>query len=135
MKTWTVHLRPGPPGADPDFVLVREGFVWLAFLFGPLWILGRGLWLVFVLYCTVLVPVGLVMDFAGEVGEAVIGLVFTLLTGFSAHDLWRWTLDRRRYVQTGLVVAPDRAAAELRAMETGLVPSAKPRALPVTGWA
>ena len=135
MKTWTVHLRPGPPGADPDFVLVREGFSWLAFLFGPLWLAARGLWLALLLYLAALVPLALLMDIAGPVGEAVISLVFALFSGFTAHDVWRWTLDRRRYAAMGLVVAPDRAAAEWRAMETGLVPAVTPRPLPVTGWA
>ncbi len=53
MRVWTVHVplpaddagggrrRPRRPGP----VLVREGFSWGAFLFGPFWLLAHRLWL------------------------------------------------------------------------------------------
>ena len=54
MTTYTVHeppARAGEAAGDPDrFVFVRDGFYFWAFLFGPLWLLWRRLWLVLLLY-------------------------------------------------------------------------------------
>ncbi len=40
MSVYTVHLKP-----DSEPVLVREGFSWLALLFGPLWLALHRAWL------------------------------------------------------------------------------------------
>ena len=54
MTVYTVHEPPpreGQADADTDrFVFVRDGFDFWAFLFGPLWMIWRRLWLVLLLY-------------------------------------------------------------------------------------
>ena len=50
MKGWTAHVKPG---RRP--VLVKEGFSWGAFLFGPLWMLSHKAWIPAVLYGAALV--------------------------------------------------------------------------------
>src|SRR5687768_3953512 len=53
MAVYTVHEPPheDPAEADTDqFVFVRDGFYFWAFLFGPLWMIWRRLWLVLLLY-------------------------------------------------------------------------------------
>ncbi len=41
-------------------------------------------------------------------------MLIALLVGFEAGTLWRWTLNRRRWTEVGVVVAPDREGAERR---------------------
>lgn len=124
MRVWTVHARrpaeappgvehrraaPRPAAAEP--VLVREGFSWLAFLFSGLWFLAHGMWLVLALYLagTLLLMALLPGSLAPWAALAV-----QLLVGFHARDLRRWTLARRGWRLTGVVVAADEDAAWAR---------------------
>jgi hypothetical protein len=120
MTVYTVHEPPprkNEETADPDrFVFVRDGFYFWAFLLGPLWMLWRRLWLVLLLYvaATVAVQAGLwALGMSGEVKFAV-GALISLLVGFEAASLQRWTLARRGWDNVGVVVAPDLESAERR---------------------
>ncbi len=96
MKTYTVHLhRRKPP------VLVPERFSWGALIFGPLWLLLKGVWIpavlsgaVLFLACTVPPPPLRPL--------AAIGVM--VLLGLLGNDLRRWDLGFRRF-RIGCVVA------------------------------
>jgi len=120
MTVYTVHEPPprkGRPDVDPDrFVFVRDGFYLWAFVFGPLWMLWRRLWLVFVLFVIVMVALQFGLSALGvsHAVKLIVTLLVHLLIGFEAATLWRWTLSRRRWVNLGTVVAPDVESAERR---------------------
>ena len=139
MTTYTVHEPPkssGDAAADAErFVFVRDGFYFWAFLLGPLWFLWRRLWLVLLLY--------LVFEAALHVGLSALGVSHTvrvavrmliaLLVGFEAGTLWRWTLNRRRWTEVGVVVGRNREEAERRFFDAYLTeprPSLSPPPLP-----
>ena len=107
MRAFTIHARGGE---RPRTRLVREGFSVWAFLFGPLWMLFRGLWLVLAGYLLVAVAVA----FLPEPWEGWAGLGLQLLLGFHARDLERWTLRRRGFTEEGVVMAPDEDMAVFR---------------------
>ncbi len=96
MTFWTAHLADS---RDP--VLLREGFVWGAFLLGPLWFLSRGAW----------IPAGL--SFAALLLASVlpspasgfVSLGLMALLGLSAQDLRAWSLTRRGYHLAHIVTA------------------------------
>jgi len=111
MRIYTVHYRSDAAGGD--IVLVKEGFCWPAFLFGPLWALARGLWgvalglLVLALAAVLagpLLPLGTVAWTATAAGAA-------LAVGHTANDLRRWTLERRGYSEEGVVMGGREDAA------------------------
>jgi hypothetical protein len=120
MPVYTVHA---PLGADPAvrdetdrFVFVRDGFHFWAFLFGPIWLLWRRLWLALLFYVVVVVACALALA-ALQVGAGVrlvAMLLIALLMGFEAASLWRWTLSRRNWHQIDIVVADDEETAERR---------------------
>jgi hypothetical protein len=137
MPTFTVHQprpRKGEVVADPErFVFVRDGFYFWAFLLGPLWLLWRRLWLVFVLYLIVnaAIDAGLMLTGAPEIVKIAVGVAIALLVGFEAGTLWRWTLNRRGAANLGFVVGEDREMAERRfyvewAKRSGTPPPATP---------
>lgn len=120
MSVYTVHEplpRKGETSADPDrFAFVRDGFYFWAFLFGPLWMLRRRLWLVTVLYIIVIAALEAGMWAVNAPGAArfVVGFLLALLVGFEAGSLRRWTLTRRGWKNLGVVVGDDLESAERR---------------------
>ena len=110
MKIWTAHLREDRP---PE--LLREGFSWGAFFFGPLWLAAHRAW----------VPAGLV--FAAAVALAVFlstpklllaWLLGSWLMGVFGNDLRRWALHVRGYTLTHVVAARDADSAFTRLLTT-----------------
>ena len=120
MSAYTVHIPPstrrGSASGPERFVFVRDGFSFWAFLLAPLWMLWYRLWLVFLGYC--------VLAFALQAGLHAIGASFAvrftagallaLLAGLEAATLRRFTLARRGWTNTGIVVGDDIESAEQR---------------------
>jgi len=120
MSTYTVHApppRPGESAADPArFKFVRDGFYFWGFLLAPLWLLVHRLWLALLGYLVLTGAIGAALyalGISGSVGWAV-GLLITLLVGFEAATLWRWTLTRRGWTMLGFTVGDDLETAEQR---------------------
>jgi hypothetical protein len=117
MRVWTVHMPPipatGTAGRRPRRrapVLVREGFSWGAFLFGPFWLLLRGLWLAALLW---LVAAAAAL-FLARFGGIPVLLALQFLLGCHARDLQRRALARRGYEQAHLVAERDEEMALAR---------------------
>ena len=107
MRIYTAHLRDEHPP-----VLVREGFAWLALIFGPLWLCWNQAWIAGVIVLAAVVgiataPPGL---------RAPLGLGLMLLLGFVGNDLRRWSLGRGGYALAHVVAARNGDDAFLRLM-------------------
>src|SRR6185437_14375463 len=96
------------------FVFVRDGFHFWAFLFGPLWLPLRRLWLVLLGYVVVNALVGVLLFVVGASGglKFLGSLVVALLLGFEAASLRRWTLTRRRWQMLGFVIGDDEESSK-----------------------
>lgn len=120
MAVYTVLEPPRRTGSAAEraerFVFIRDGFCWSAFLFGPLWLLYRRLWLVLVLYVALAgaLLVGLRTVGLGTDGQVVVGALIELLVGFEAATLRRFTLARRGWRELGSVSGDDLEEAERR---------------------
>jgi Protein of unknown function (DUF2628) len=97
VRFWTAHTRSG---TSP--VLVREGFSWGAFLFGPLWLAGHCAWIAAAL--TLAAGVLIVVLAKGAIAAALLAAL-TVLLGVSGNDLRRWSLDHRGYLLSQVVAA------------------------------
>jgi hypothetical protein len=134
MPVFTVHEPPLRATADlPDperFVFVRDGvYVW-AFLLTPLWMLWRGLWLVFILYAVIAAAIDVAMRYAGFGNGSIIlvQILLSLLVAVEAASLRRFSLARRGWKNIGLVSGDDLEDAERRFYDSWVnaVPSARP---------
>jgi Protein of unknown function (DUF2628) len=134
-------MRAGGRAANHTdrFVFLRERFSWAAFLFGPLWMIWRRLWLVLIIYLIVLglIELGLQrLGIASQVRFAVYFLV-ALLVGFEAASMRRWTLLRRSWRDCGIVIADDLEMAERRFFDSWsadrAVPPPPPPYAPASG--
>jgi len=116
MRLFTVHIQVWSAAEDGEAQFVPEGFSWPAFLFAPLWALWHRLWLlVLALLAVQIVLAMLLAAFAGDATSPIaLTVALQLLIGFFANDWRRRILTRRGMVETALVAAPDRTAAEFR---------------------
>lgn len=116
MRIYTVHTLAWSATADSDAVFVKEGFSWLALLFGPFWALWHGLWL----SALALFLIGAVIGAAGEYSGlaqdagAVLQFAVQFLFALWANDLRRWKLGRQGYIERGVASGRRVADAERR---------------------
>jgi hypothetical protein len=120
MRAYTIHERPDPAADRVDraeqLVFVRDGFSWIAALFGPFWLLAHRLWWPLLGYVGInaalqLLPVVATVDrrWLGLAGFAV-----NLLVGLEADTLRRWGLARRGWRMAGTVSGRTAAECERR---------------------
>jgi hypothetical protein len=98
------------------FVFVREGFNIWAFLFGPLWMMRRRLWLVLIVYAAVIAGIEFGLRRLGIAWPArlQVYLLIELLIGIEAANLRAGTLLRRGWRDCGIVIADGPELAERR---------------------
>jgi Protein of unknown function (DUF2628) len=120
MAVYTVHeppMKADQSQPDPErFVFVRDGFSFWAFLLPPLWMLRYRLWLMFLGYVVVATALQVALNLIGASATVMLatGALLSLLIGFEAATLRRFTLARRRWTNIGIVVANDLESAERR---------------------
>lgn len=116
MKVFTVHTRRG--GLDPhrDIVVIKEGFCWPAFFFSVIWAIWCRLWLVTVGLLVAEVVLNAVMAWLGAslASQVILSVGLAFIIGILGNDLRRWTLERRGFIRTDVVVAADGDGAERR---------------------
>lgn len=118
MSVYTVHAPPaGAAGPDPErFVFVRDGFHFWAFVFGPVWLLAKGLWLPLVIYIVIAAALHAAMWLLAVPAAtyAALVLLMHLLIGLEAGTIRRWTFRLRGWTALGVVTGTNRENAEQR---------------------
>ncbi len=122
MRVYTVHApdkrmlkESGDLGGYAErFVFVPERFSLLAMLFALPWLLVHRLWLATLGYILLLIGLSAAGTAIG-LGEQAVGFLslgVSVLLGFEAHNLRRWSLERAGYRLVGVVSAPSLQDAE-----------------------
>ena len=106
MRIYTAHIHTRKPP-----VLVREGFSWGAFFFGPLWLLGHGAWIAAVITFAILVVICTALP---PPLRPVLAFAVFLVLGLTGQDLRRWSLSFGRFQLAHVVAARNRDEAFLR---------------------
>ena len=117
MAVFTVHLPPTAPGVAPateDVVFLRDGFSYYAFLFGPFWLLWKRAWIAAAGWALLLTIIGVLAWKLRVPREAIspLGLLLAVWLGFEGDRLVAWTLKRRGYVESDVVIGDDVEEAE-----------------------
>jgi hypothetical protein len=117
MAIYNVHIPVGD--ADPADIaeratFLRQGFSWAAFLFGPLWLLWRGLWRALALWSLLAILVGAAISYGAIRSSAGTWLYIlgALFLGLQARSLWAATIERRGLRLVDVVSGADLSAAE-----------------------
>ncbi|MBI1868148.1 MAG: DUF2628 domain-containing protein [Methylocystis sp.] len=109
MAVYTVHLPKGSNGeaaSAEQIVFLRDGFSMSAFVFGPLWLAWNRAWLAASLSLLALI----LLTAAGSRLElpsaaiSVAGIAVSLAFALEGSRLVAWTLARRGYVESAVVV-------------------------------
>jgi len=117
MAIFTVHVpatRAGEAPAAEQIVLLRDGYSLAAMIFGPLWLAWNRAWIAAVGWTLLLALIA----FAGVklgVSQATLSLVSLALSvalGFEGARLIAWTLARRGYSESAVVVGENSEEAE-----------------------
>jgi hypothetical protein len=119
MAIFTVYEPPQRDDEDvvrhaTRFMVVRDGFSWRAFAFGPLWMLRHRMWLVLTLYIALIfaLVIGMsAMRIPGIVQFIAVFLI-SVLVGLESGTLRRWTYLRRGWRDLGIIAAANAEDAE-----------------------
>jgi hypothetical protein len=117
MAIYRVLLPAGevdPAAAAARAAFVRDGFCWPALLFGPLWLLARGLWLALGAWCLGAAIVLIGAHYARAPGFAVDGLYWlsALWLGLEGQGLVAAARRRAGFRLVDISVGADATAAE-----------------------
>ena len=116
MRLFSVHIQVWLAASGGEAQFVRQGFCWPAFFFPALWALANRLWFLAAALLSAQLALAALIAFlvADPATPIVLIASLRLIIGFSANDWRRWFLTRGGLVETAIVAAPDRLAAEHR---------------------
>jgi hypothetical protein len=110
MTSYAAYLRDGRAP-----VLVRDGFSFWAFIFGPFWLLAHAAWIPAILLLALDVALSAILH---GPASSIVGLGVAWLVGLHAQDLRGWGLTRRGWRLGDVVAAPDWDHAYARLLTT-----------------
>ncbi|AMJ62201.1 DUF2628 domain-containing protein [Bosea sp. PAMC 26642] len=136
MAFYTVMIPPPGSGGQREEIeqarLLPETFSWGAFLFSGLWLLGKRLWLVTLIFAMLWGALFYAQRSLGLAGGALVlaHWMICLFLGFEGQNLIARKLARQGWRLADVVEARDLAEAERRYFERALAGEAAPPRLP-----
>ena len=116
---YTVHINPEYSHAVEKAVFIREGFDFIAFIFGAFWALYHRMWLEALCIAVPVVLLGAAdkQNWLDDASIAVLNLALSFIIGLWANDLRRASLSRRGYIMSDVVVSDGELSAQQRYFE------------------
>lgn len=120
MSTYLVMAPPGltDPAVSPEaaerMVFIPDRFSWFAFIFSALYLLWHRMWLPLIAYLAISVGLEIAALEIGGSAPGFAAVVLSLLLGFEANNLRRWSMERTGWRTVGLACGSDLSEAELR---------------------
>jgi hypothetical protein len=114
MAIFTVHTPAAEPDASDKFVFLRDGFSIPAFVFGPLWLLWNRAFLAAGAWLGLLAVLGLFGRTLGVGLESLwfVNVALSLALAFEGSEVLAWSLARRGYCASGVVMGETATEAE-----------------------
>ena len=114
MASFSVFLPPGTQSTPEKIVFLRDGFSTPAFLLGPAWLLWKQAWLPAAAVVTLLslLPILAKIPGASALLPGFLGMALAVWLGFEGREILGWSLRRRGYVESDVVVAENEEEAE-----------------------
>ncbi len=126
MKTYTVHEPPGAPTDRADraalMAFVKDGFDWNVFIFGPIALLLKRLYVATAVYVAALVGIVLLLAAvdAGDQWVAIALVALNTVFAFEVNEFERRKLDRLGWMTHGAVIGRTRDECERRFLDNWL---------------
>ena len=117
MATFTVHIPAARAGEAPSaekIVLLRDGFSLPAMLLGPFWLAWNRAWLPAIGWTALLALIVLAGVKLGASSEtlSLVNTALALLLGFEGSRLVAWSLARRHYNESAVIIGESADEAE-----------------------
>ncbi len=113
MAIFTVHMRNNE---TQSAVFIKDGFSWGAFVFGPLWLLSKKLWLAFFGFAalSILINIAGIKFGLHPAALSVLSVLLGFFLGTEAADLQRLKMKRLKFDDAGVVQGQKLDDAECR---------------------
>ncbi|MEM8552350.1 MAG: DUF2628 domain-containing protein [Pseudomonadota bacterium] len=137
MAIYTVweHDRFDEPQRAERALVQKDGFRFLAFLLGPLWLLFHGNFAAFLLTAVGYGAAAFAAELMLGPAAPAVMLIIAIWFGFEAAAIRRWALARRKWTLSAIVEATSRRDAVRRYLEgreaDGIAPSPMPPVAPL----
>jgi hypothetical protein len=117
MTIYSVHTpseAAGSANGADRIHFERQGFAWGAFLFGPLWLIGRRFWRAFILWCQLaaLVIAAINLGYISGGLAFVLAVMSAIYLGLEGPALAAAAYDRGRWRLADVAIGADRTTAE-----------------------
>ena len=119
MKTYRIFFKKTPHGIFEDVVMVKEGFIFWAFLLGLIWLFNKRIFKMGFLISIIFILLYLV-ETSGFLDYSItlpIQLAIFLYIGFEAGDWYEKVLKKRGYKFLGHASGRDAKEARLRFLD------------------
>lgn len=131
MAVYTVHEPPNAPASRIEtaekLVFIKDGFSWVALFFTPLWFLFKGEWRGLLGYLILAVLLAVIVDSEAHPAAAqTMMLALSVIVGFEANNILRWSRRRRGWREIATVSGWNRDECERRFFEAWLPGSDAP---------
>ncbi|HET6376064.1 MAG TPA: DUF2628 domain-containing protein, partial [Methylocella sp.] len=114
MALYSIYLRDGEPGSEPDAAAVCQAFSWKAFFLGPLWLAAHQLWAGLALWTIAyLFLFAAAATLVSAEASFLIALSLQILLGLEAGRLKEAKLEAQGFRLAAIVAARGLEEAEL----------------------
>ncbi|MBP7710015.1 MAG: DUF2628 domain-containing protein [Rickettsiales bacterium] len=110
MKLYATLIEKNKEGKISDAVLLKEGFSFFAFLFGPFWFFYHKMWQEFFVLLALNIGLGLF----GEFDKILLEVALASIVALNANYWFGEHLKKKNYEFVGLVFGSDLTNAKLR---------------------
>ncbi len=117
MKLHSALIKKNKEEKIEDIVLLKDGFSFYAFLFGPAWFLYHRMWQEFLALLVINISFGIFNHFLSASDKILLEISFIFLVALNAND-WRLEhLKKKKYALVNFVFGSDAENAKLRFIE------------------
>ncbi len=114
MKLYSALIKKNKEGKIADIVLLKEGFSFFAFLFGPFWFLYHKMWQEFLLLLAINIAFAIFGEIAPGGDKIFLEIALAFTVALNATYWFCEHLKKRNYEFVGLVFGSNFANAKLR---------------------
>jgi hypothetical protein len=117
MKTYSALVKKNSQEEVEDLILLKEGFSWRAFIFGPLWFLYHKMWMEVAVLIAINFAFALLSKISSDLDKILLEISFLFIVALNANY---WLNDRLRskgYEFIGIAFGHDVLSAKLNILQ------------------
>lgn len=114
MRLYNALIKRNSEGKIEDVILLKEGFSFLAFCFGPLWFLSRKMWNEFFVLIAFNASFAFLTNIFSRSDKISLEILFAFIIAINANYWFGEYLRKKNYQFVGLIFGSNKSNAQLR---------------------